>query len=99
MKRLDDETLDALARLARIELDPVEREGLRRDLERVLGYVASLAELDTGEAGGMSRPQGRENVLREDEVRESLPAEVALALAPESEEGYFRVPRMIDEGE
>ncbi|MDH7500300.1 MAG: Asp-tRNA(Asn)/Glu-tRNA(Gln) amidotransferase subunit GatC, partial [candidate division NC10 bacterium] len=36
------------------------------------------------------------NVLREDEVRPSLPREIALANAPERADGFFKVPRIIE---
>ena len=40
---------------------------------------------------------GQVNVFREDAVRQSLPAEKALANAPDKDESYFRVPKIIEE--
>jgi aspartyl-tRNA(Asn)/glutamyl-tRNA(Gln) amidotransferase subunit C len=94
--RITDEELAHLESLARIALDPAERDTIRADLEAVLGYFDSLRELATDEVEELVRPVPLSNVLRQDEVHDSLPREVALSLAVETEDGFFKVPRTIE---
>lgn len=96
MKLTDSDVLD-LADSERIKLDPAEVPQLRDDLNRILEFASVLQELpgnapvETAETGTASV-----NVLRDDVVLPSLAQEQALALAPESEEGFFRVPRTVE---
>jgi aspartyl-tRNA(Asn)/glutamyl-tRNA(Gln) amidotransferase subunit C len=94
---ITDEELAHLERLARIALEPDERRSIREDLSRVLAYFDSLRELDTDGVEELVRPVPARNVLREDEVQPSLPRHVAMALAVESEDGFFKVPRTLEE--
>ena len=94
--KITDEQLAHLENLARIELRPDERAGLRDDLSRVLDYFETLAELDTEGVEEMVRPVHLENVLREDRVTGSLPREVVLELSVETEAGYLKVPRTVE---
>ncbi|MEX2534205.1 MAG: Asp-tRNA(Asn)/Glu-tRNA(Gln) amidotransferase subunit GatC [Trueperaceae bacterium] len=94
--RISDEELARLEGLARIALDPEERDSLRDDLGAVLEYFATINELDTDGVEEMVRPVPLANVLREDEVHDSLPRETALGLAVETEDGFFKVPRTVD---
>ena len=96
--KITDEQLTHLESLARIALEPGERDSLREDLSRILGYFEQLAELDTEGVEEMVRPVASENVLRHDEVRPSLPRSVVLDLAVESDDGFLKVPRTVDEG-
>lgn len=93
---ISDTELAHLEQLARIFVDAAEREEVRNDLSRILGYFDSLSELDTEGVEELVRPIPLTNVLRSDEVRPSLPQAAALALAVEHEEGFIRVPRTVD---
>lgn len=91
---IDDETLSHLEELARLELHPAEREKVKADLAAVLGFVAELAELQEGEvATDLAAPER----TRPDVPRPGLPREAALALAPAARDGYFEVPRTVEE--
>jgi len=87
---LSPELLRKLEALARIRLSPEEEALLLKDLKRILDFVDALPRVEEGEA---EEAWGR---LREDEPRPSLPREEALALAPEAEEGFFRVPPVLE---
>ncbi|MEX2542982.1 MAG: Asp-tRNA(Asn)/Glu-tRNA(Gln) amidotransferase subunit GatC [Trueperaceae bacterium] len=94
---ISDEQLAHLETLARIALDDGERESVREDLGAVLAYFDSLSRLDTEGVEELVRPVPLSNVLREDETRESLPRSTALALGVETEAGFFKVPRTVEE--
>lgn len=81
-----------VARLARLELLEPEVERMARELSQVLDHVATMNELDLEGVAPTSHVVDLANALRPDEPRPSLEAEVALAAAPDSALGGFRVP-------
>ncbi len=105
---LDDDALDHLADLARLELAAADRAALRVDLERLLGYLAQLQDVDVGALAPMTRPWdqalpheagGAPPGCREDACNDerSLDPERLAALAPGWLDGRFRVARTVDE--
>lgn len=86
-----------LAELARIDLTPDELEHLGPQLDVILGAVADIARVAESDVPPMSHALPLTNVFRRDEVRPSLTAAAALAGAPASEDGRFRVPRILGE--
>ncbi len=85
-----------VAQLARLEFGPDEERRLIDDLNRMLDYVAALDELDTTNVAPTAHVLPITNVFRTDRVRPSLSQVEALANAPSSGHGHFRVPRVID---
>jgi aspartyl-tRNA(Asn)/glutamyl-tRNA(Gln) amidotransferase subunit C len=91
-------TLDEVRRiagLAQIELDPREERKLLADLERIISYIDSLSELETGAIDPFGALVPETPALRADEIQTGLSSEDALANAPESDRGHFKVPRVI----
>ncbi|PNY81025.1 Asp-tRNA(Asn)/Glu-tRNA(Gln) amidotransferase subunit GatC [Deinococcus koreensis] len=93
---IDAAQIDHLASLARLQLTPEERSGMQDDLGRILGYFEQLGEVNTDGVEEMQRPVTLLNVLRDDLPGEVFPRAVALALAPETQGGFIRVPRTVD---
>jgi len=101
-----------VAELANLELSDEERTGMLRDLNSILDYVDRLNELDTSSVPPMAQvsdrygvdglKQGSERFCyanREDileGLRKSLPHNEALANAPDADEDFFRVPKVIE---
>ena len=94
---MDLEDVEHVARLARLALSDDEKERMRQQLDRILGYIAKLNELDTEGVEPTSHAIKMVNVMREDEVRPSLSPEAMLANAPERAGEFFRVPRIIED--
>jgi aspartyl-tRNA(Asn)/glutamyl-tRNA(Gln) amidotransferase subunit C len=94
--RLSTEEIDHIALLARLELEPEERETVARDLTRILEYFETLERLDTRGVEPMAHVLPLQNVLRTDTVRPGLSLEAALQNAPEAVEGLFQVPRVVE---
>ncbi len=88
--------IEKVAKLARLELSEEERETFGSQLEQVLTYMEQLNRLDTTGVEPTSHAIPLSNVFRGDEVRPSFPQEEVLAIAPEEEEGHFKVPRIIE---
>ena len=90
---IDREQVLHVARLARLRLTDEEVETMTGELSKVLDHIEKIGEL--GDLAGVeptSHVTAVENALRADEPRPSLPAEVALASAPERDLGGFKVP-------
>jgi aspartyl-tRNA(Asn)/glutamyl-tRNA(Gln) amidotransferase subunit C len=101
-----------VAYLANLELADEERQRMVRDLNSILDYIDLLNELDTSSVEPMAqvsdrfaadraekRSVGFADAMREDikeGLRKSLPHDVALQNAPESDGTFFKVPKVID---
>jgi len=88
--------IEKVARLARLELSGEEKETFGEQLEQILTYMEQLNQLDTAGVEPTSHAIPIHNVFREDEMRPSFSQEEALGIAPEEEDGHFRVPRIIE---
>ena len=97
MARLSREEVAKVARLARIALDDAELERFTDQLAQVLEHARDLEALDLAGVAPTAHPHGLVNVVREDEVRESLERTEVLARAPDVAEDRFSVPRIIGE--
>ncbi len=101
-----------VADLSNLELTEDERRGMLRDLNSILDYVDRLNELDTSDVPPMAQVSDRYGVneakqgsdrfaytSREDileGLRKSLPHDEVLANAPDADEHFFRVPKVIE---
>ena len=94
---ISDETIEYVGILAKLELSDEEKEQAKKDMGRMLDYIDKLGELDTTGVEPMSHVFPVENVFREDVVKESLDREAALANAPLKEDGYFKVPKVLED--
>ncbi len=88
--------IEKVAKLARLELSDEERETFGSQLEQILTYMEQLNRLDTTGVEPTSHAIPISNVFREDEVKPSFPQKEVLAIAPDEEEGHFKVPRIIE---
>ncbi len=88
--------IEKVARLARLELSEEEKLTFGNQLEQILTYMEQLNRLDTSGVEPTSHAIPIYNVFREDEVKPSLPQEEVLAIAPDEEDGHFKVPRIIE---
>ncbi len=88
--------IEKVARLARLELSEQEKEILGNQLEQILSYMEQLNRLDTTGIEPTSHAIPVYNAFREDETKPSLRKEGVLKLAPDQEDGHFKVPRIIE---
>lgn len=89
--------VEHLARLSRLALTDEELDRMVSQLDVILGAVARVGEVAAGDIPPTSHSVPLTNVFRPDEARPSLPQDAALSGAPASEQGRFRVPRILDE--
>jgi aspartyl-tRNA(Asn)/glutamyl-tRNA(Gln) amidotransferase subunit C len=91
------EDVEHVARLARLALNDAEIERMREQLSGILAYIDTLRALDTAGVEPTSHAVPLVNVMRDDDTRPSLPPDVALGNAPDRSDGFFRVPRIIED--
>ena len=84
-----------LAELSQIRLDKTELTSLAGDIDRIVGYIDQLDELDTAGVEPTFQLTGLENVWRTDEVKPQLERRELLHLAPDSEDGQVKVPKVL----
>ena len=94
--RLSSEEVEHIALLSRLQLSDAERERAQNELSQIIGYFEALSELDTAGVEPTMHALPVQNVLRRDEVRAGLTREQALQNAPESADGMFQVPRVVE---
>lgn len=87
--------VERIARLARLELSPAEKERYEKDLNTILSYMEQIHDVDTSHVEIIDRVIELPPHLREDVVTPSLPVEAALANAPAREGNFFKVPKVI----
>ncbi|WP_456476927.1 Asp-tRNA(Asn)/Glu-tRNA(Gln) amidotransferase subunit GatC [Oceanithermus sp.] len=87
-----------LAHLSRLKLSEEEIERIEPELRSMLAYFERIRELDVDGLDEMVRPIATDNVLRADEPAPGLDQAEALAPAPEREEGFVKLPRVVEEG-
>jgi aspartyl-tRNA(Asn)/glutamyl-tRNA(Gln) amidotransferase subunit C len=88
--------IEKVARLARLALSEEEKATFGEQLDQVLTYVEQLSRLNTEGIEPTSHAIPVSNVFREDEARPSFPREDVLRIGPDTEAGYFKVPRIIE---
>lgn len=93
---LDREAVRHVARLARLGLATDEIDVFARQLSRILGHMETLRQLDTAAVPPTAQVLALQNVLRGDDSRPSLPREVVLANAPDTDGEFLRVQAILE---
>jgi aspartyl-tRNA(Asn)/glutamyl-tRNA(Gln) amidotransferase subunit C len=88
--------VDYVAELARIQLTPEEVNTFRSQLEIVLQHVERLNQVDVSNVEPMAHSFPIYNVFRNDEPRNGLDNESALANAPRRAQGLFMVTKVVE---
>lgn len=95
--KLDDATLDRIAELAKLDFsDPSARATILQDMDRVLGFVAKLEEVDTTGVEPLIFMTEGEDILRDDVAGSEMTKAEALMNSPVKDSDYFKVPRVVD---
>ncbi len=89
------EEVRRIAELARLRLSDQEAALYERQFGRILELVAEISELDTSQTAATTSVLGLSNVMRDDVPRPFPDPERLLALAPEREDGYYKVKKVI----
>ncbi len=93
---IEPNDVSGIAHLARLAISETEGEALAQDLNGILDFVAQLSTVDTADVLPMAHPLEMVQRLRADVVTESDQRTAFQAIAPETEEGLYLVPRVIE---
>jgi len=93
--QVDDALIDKLSRLAMLSFNEAEREEIKSDLQKMIGFVDKLKELDTTGVEPLLHMSANINILREDVTGNMISREEALQNAPLHDEKFFKVPKVI----
>ena len=93
--KITNKLIQDIAALAKLEFDQQSAEQMKADLEKIIGFVDKLSEIDTEGIEPLIYLSGEVNVLREDEVKAVISQVEALKNAPEKDSDYFKVPTVL----
>lgn len=85
-----------IANLARLQLNEEEVKSFADDMNKILGYMELLNEVDTEHVEPLEHVIDLKSRLRKDEAQKPLSHEDALKNAPDADSDYFRVPKVIE---
>ncbi|OKY78599.1 MAG: Asp-tRNAAsn/Glu-tRNAGln amidotransferase C subunit, GatC [Candidatus Methanohalarchaeum thermophilum] len=93
-KEITEEDVKHIANLAKIDLDEVEIKKFKKQFNDILDYFNKIDEAETEGVEPTYHGLNLKNVTREDEVKDELSQKEALENANESEDGFFKSPRV-----
>ena len=96
-EKIDQTQVKKVAKLSRLELTGEEVDEFAGQLSAILGYIAKMNELNTDNVEPLAHCLPITNVLRKDQIKESLGTEKALANAPQRDGEFFKVPKILDD--
>jgi len=93
---LKNEDVRNIAQLARLQIDDSTIEQLTSDLSNILALAEQMKAMDTTNVIPMAHPMDAIQRLRDDEVTETNQRDKFQGIAPDVENGFYRVPRVIE---
>lgn len=96
-EKIDKLQVRKVAKLARLDLTDAEVDEFSSQLSAIIEYVEKMNQLDTAGVQPLAHCLPVSNVLRQDIVKESLGTEKTLANAPDRDDNFFKVPKILDE--
>lgn len=96
MSRISIDQVKHVAHLARLAMTEEEAVAYTEQLVKMISFAELLNELDTDHVEPTSHVLDMKNVLREDKANKGLPQEEVLKNAPEHQDGYIKVPSIIE---
>lgn len=94
--KIDNDTVDKIAHLARLEFNDEAKEEIKKDMNNMLAFIEKLNELDTANIEPLIYMSDEVNVMREDEVKTEITQDEALKSSPKHDSDYFKVPKVIN---
>jgi aspartyl-tRNA(Asn)/glutamyl-tRNA(Gln) amidotransferase subunit C len=93
---MDKEKAGKIARLAHLQFDAPSLEKMAGDMNTILGLMEKLAEVNTDDVKPMTSASDNTLFWREDKVTDGHKQADILANAPETTEGFFVVPKVVE---
>ncbi len=93
--KVNNELIDKLSHLARLEFHDDEKVKIAQDLEKIIGFCEKLNEIDTENHEPLIFMTPESNILRADRVEGVITKDEALKNAPSKDSDYFKAPKVI----
>ncbi len=93
--KIDKEQIKHIADLANLTINDEQLEKYTQDMSDIVNFATQLNELDTENIDVTTSILGEFNIFRKDELKESFDTEELLKNAPESQDGMFKIPKVI----
>jgi aspartyl-tRNA(Asn)/glutamyl-tRNA(Gln) amidotransferase subunit C len=87
--------VEKLANLSRLKFDEAAKESIKADLQSMIQFVEKLNELDTAGVPPLLHMSDNVNILRDDEIKDSIERSEGLKNAPVQDGVFFKVPKVI----
>lgn len=94
--KINRKDVEHVALLSRLDFSGAEIDKYTGQLDAILAYIDVLNQVDTEGVEPLAHVLDLKNVMRPDEVQPSLPREAALQNAPDPEDGFFKVPKIVE---
>lgn len=92
---VNDELINKLANLARLEFNKEEKEEIKSDLQQMIGFIDKLNELDTTGVEPLRHMSENVNIFREDVSEGMIGRDETFKNAPLHDDQFFKVPKVI----
>ena len=92
---ITNEIIDHLSNLAKLKFEDSQKEGIKQDLTKMIAFVDKIEELDTENVEPLIHINQEVNILREDEVKETITQLQALKNAPSKDSDYFKISTVL----
>lgn len=96
---IDKDTVLKVAKLARLDVTEQRAEELAPELSNIIGFVEQLSEVDTDNVAPLANVVDQDLPLRIDEINDGDCADKVLANAPEEMQGFYVVPKVVEQAE
>jgi aspartyl-tRNA(Asn)/glutamyl-tRNA(Gln) amidotransferase subunit C len=96
MSKINIDEVKKVAKLSRLKITDEEASKMAIDLDNILEYASKINELNTENIEPTSHSMPLKNVLRDDVVIESLDRNKIMSNGPDVENGFYKVPKIIE---
>jgi len=93
--KVDKKLIQDIAALAKLKFDEESAKEMISDMEKIIGFVDKLSEVDTSGVDPLIYLSEEENMLRTDEIKNEVSQKEALQNAPEKDSDYFKIPTVL----
>ena len=93
--KVDNKLIQNIAALAKLKFDEKSAKEMISDMEKIIGFVDKLSEVDTTGVEPLIYLSNEENMLRTDEIINKVSQKDALQNAPEKDSDYFKIPTVL----
>jgi aspartyl-tRNA(Asn)/glutamyl-tRNA(Gln) amidotransferase subunit C len=93
--KVDNALIEKLANLSRLEFAEEEKASIKNDLEKMIGFIDKLNELDTSGVAPLLHMSNNVNIFRNDTVNGEISRKDVFKNAPLHDEEFFKVPKVI----